>query len=36
MCADVSPSGQHAVATVSYDRTLKLWAPEDTPAFELF
>jgi U4/U6 small nuclear ribonucleoprotein PRP4 len=35
MCADVSPSGGH-VATVSYDRTLKLWAPEDTPAFELF
>ena len=28
MCIDASPDGSHLLASVSYDRTIKLWAPE--------
>jgi U4/U6 small nuclear ribonucleoprotein PRP4 len=31
MGADLAPDGSGAAATVAYDRTLKLWAPEDPP-----
>jgi len=31
MGADMAPDGSGAAATVAYDRTLKLWAPEDPP-----
>ncbi len=34
MGADVSPTGNHLFATVSYDRTVKFWAPEDIPAID--
>ena len=29
MGADINPEGDGLIATVSYDRTLKLWAPEN-------
>jgi U4/U6 small nuclear ribonucleoprotein PRP4 len=29
MSADVAPDGSGLVASVSYDRTLKFWAPEE-------
>lgn len=29
MGADVSPDGSGAIASVSFDRTVKLWAPQD-------
>ncbi|KAG2485719.1 hypothetical protein HYH03_015603 [Edaphochlamys debaryana] len=31
MGADVSPAGSHLIATVAYDRTIKIWAPEEPP-----
>lgn len=35
MHADVSPDGSHTVASVSYDRTLKFWAPDEAPAADV-
>lgn len=29
MSADICPDGSGTVASVSYDRTLKLWAPDE-------
>lgn len=28
MAADVSPDGSGSIASVSYDRTIKLWGPQ--------
>ncbi len=29
MCVDVTPDGSNLLASVSYDRTVKMWAPEE-------
>lgn len=35
MCVDVAPNATHALASVSYDRTIKLWAPEELPELNM-
>ena len=32
MCVDVAPDGSNTLASVSYDRTVKMWAPDEAPA----
>ena len=32
MCVDVAPDGSNMLASVSYDRTMKMWAPDEAPA----
>ncbi len=36
MCVDVAPDGSNMLASVSYDRTIKMWAPEEAPAVAQF
>lgn len=31
MAVDVAPDGSNTLASVSYDRIVKIWAPEDVP-----
>ena len=29
-CCDIAPDGSNTIVTVSHDRTIKLWGPDDT------
>ena len=32
MCGDVAPDGSNTLASVSFDRTVKIWSPDEAPA----